>query len=532
MSELGPGVLVADRFVIDGPALAEGATGTLWPAWDEIGDRGVALKVVHAHLLDEPAALARLQSEAGAASRMRHAHLLVVHGLWTHAGRWVLVEERLHGPALDAGGVAPLSTGSTIAVGLQIVAGLRALHEAGLVHGDVRPGHVLLADRGAVLLGMGQAAVAGARATRPGQTAPEVAAGGPPGVAADLYGLGVSLHYALTGRLPFPDASPWELLGRQRRGPPERPPGPAGLAALIIDLLHPMPDRRPPDVRLVAHALRQLQEDPDTPVRWRPTFAPVRLGGAWAVHGTDPDTGGPALVAARLSKRRALALSRRLRAQGWEVRADPEGLSGEDLLAILLVGLVLGVVLPVIGFFFGAWAIARGRSTRARPGLSRSLPPVRARVPPRVVASGTEHALVAGALLLVSAVLLALEPLAALVPVVLLVALIVGTWRQRRRDAAADLLRARVEGALDEARLALEEHAMPLDASLSMLGELEAAEMAWRAGRTTPDAVLHTTESVRVRTSALPAVTPGAAPDLRDAMDRVRAELDPATPRA
>src|SRR5690606_33106556 len=124
---------------------------------------------------------------------------------------------------------------------------------------------------------------------------------------------------------------------------------------LIIELLHPYPDRRPADLRLVRHVLRRLQDDPDMVVQWRPKLAPVRLGGAWAVHGTDPATGGPALVAARLSRRRALALAKRLRARGWEVRADPEGLGGADLFAILAVGAILGVVLPVVGFFFGAW---------------------------------------------------------------------------------------------------------------------------------------------------------------------------------
>ena len=71
-----------------------------------------------------------------------------------------------------------------------------------------------------------------------------------------------------------------------------------------------------------------------------------------------------------------------------DVRADPEALSGADLLAIGLAGVVLGVVLPLVGAPLGAWALARGRSARVRPWLSRALPPVQAAVPPRIETEG------------------------------------------------------------------------------------------------------------------------------------------------
>jgi len=525
MSGFRPGQVVAGRFAIEGPAVAEGLVGAIWPAHDEIADRPVALKVVHAHLTGDPAAVARFQSEAGAASRLRHPHLLVVHGLWSHEGRWVLAEERLDGRGLEAGGVTPLATGSTVAIGLQLAEALRALHGAGHVHGDVRPGHVFLADRGAVLLGFGQA---GGRPTaRPGQTAPEVAAGGAPGVAADLYGLGVTLHFALTGRAPFRGESPWAVLGAQAKAPPDLPPGPAGLAALLVDLMHPDPDRRPPSVAMVRWALRRLQEDPHTVVRWRRRIAPVGLGRVWVVHGTDPDTGGPAVVHTGLSRRQAHAVTERLVAQGWAVRADRTSLTGRDLAWIAAGGVAAGVIVPVVGAPFGVLGAAWWRSRDVRPNLARALPRVVAPVPPRVVSSGTEYALVAGILLLLGAVLLAIEPMAALVPAALFAGLVVMFLTWRRRDTAADVLRSRLRGAFAEVRMALERRVLPLDDLLALQGEVEGIEGAWRAGKVGDSEALVRAEALLVRVGDRPPRPEASGEGVRTALARARSELDP-----
>ena len=522
MSDLARGALLAGRFVIEGEPLAEGGTGTVWPAWDEVASRPVAVKVLHGHLLRDPVALGRLQAEAGAACRLQHPNLLVVHGLWSHEGRWLLAEERLDGPALSAAGVAPLSTGSTVAIGLQLLQALLALHDAGFVHGDLRPGHVVLADRGAVLLGFGQV-VAGSSA-RPGQTAPEVAQGGPPRTPADLYGLGVTLHYALTGRLPFEGNSPWQVLGQQRSRRLEHPPGPCGLATFLVDLLHPDADRRP-SLQVARHVLRRLQEEPDRPVRWRASVAPVRFGGAWAVHGTDPETGAPALVTAGMPRGRARRLVARLRAQGWDVRADPEGLTGPGLLAIVAGAAVAGTVVPVVGLPVGAWLVARGLSARTRPALSAALPPVRAPVPPRVLPAGREHALGAGILLLAAAGLLAIKPALALIPGVLFAWLVVATWRQRRRDAAADVLRSRIAGAFAEVRHGLEARDLPLDDGLAILGEAEVLEAGWRAGRVPADVALSGAEALVERAAAGALRPEPSVEGVREALRRTRLDV-------
>jgi len=520
------GDVLAERFVIEGPPLGEGLTGAILPAHDEVADRPVAVKLVHDHLLEHGPALARLQAEAGAASRLRHPHLLVVFGLWSHQGRWFLVTERLDGRSLESPGTTPLTTEAVIVLGIQIAQALEAMHREGHVHGDVRPGHVMLSGRGAVLLGFGQVGVRGAAGSRPGQTAPEVAQGAPAGVPADVYGLGVALHHALTGRLPFRGATPWAVIGTQQRAAPESPPGPRGLARLIVDLMHPLPDRRPPSVRVVRKVLEQLRDDPDRPVRWeRGWLAPVDLTRGWVVHGTDPETGGPAVVCAGLGRRHAQSLVARLRDQGWEVRADREALGPTDLLWMLALGAILGVLVPLLGFPFGIWLGGRWRSRAVRHRLRVALPAVRSPVPPRLEPAGREHAAAAGILLLATALLLAWSPVWALVPGLLFAVLVAFAWRRRRLDQAATVFQGRLASAFQEIRHALEQHQHSLDDQLALEGEVDALEVDWQAGRVSGDHVLQRVEDLRLRVSATPLVEDPGPSKVRKALKSARTVL-------
>ena len=500
MTALGLGEVVAGRFVVEGAPLGHGQTATVYPAWDELAGRPVALEVLHSHLLREPAALAALKAEAEAARRVRHPHLLVVEGLWSHQGHWFLVTERLDGVRLPDQGVAPLTAASTVALGLEVAEALAFLHEEGHVHGDVRPGRVLLTDRGAVLLGFGQRGARGPWASLPGQTAPEVELGGPAGPPADLYGLGIVLHQALTGRLPWRGPTPWAVLGAQRAAPPRPPPGPAGIAWLIRELLQPEADRRPPSAEAVVRALRQLREDPDRRVSFDNWLAPWR--GTWAVHGTDPATGAPALVLAGLGRRRARALVRRLRVQGWEVRADREGLGLRDFAWITAFAFLVGLVLPLIGLPIGALLAASWRSQGARPRLREALPRVQAPVPPREVPGGTEHAAFAGLMLLVAAGLLVVWPELAVIPGVLFLFVLVDAWRIRRRDRTPRVTHGRLATVLAETRHLLERRPLDLDRQLTLQGELEALEADWQGGQIEAQRAVERAEEVLERALA------------------------------
>lgn len=493
-----PGEILSSRFVLGDAPLGAGATGVVWPAWDRDAARDVAVKVLHPHLVDDPRALAHLRAEAGAASRLHHAHILRVYGLWSHGEHPLLVTELVRGavPLEATGRIEPRAA---VELTLQVARALRAAHSADLVHGDVRPGNVLVSGQGARLFDFGLAAWVGAEVVgRPGQTAPEVLDGERPGPLADVYGLGLVLHAALTGEAPWDGPTPWAILGAQRSEPPRLPDGlPRGLVGLVRAALHPEPTERPPSVTAFLRDLTRLKRKPRRRYRVsRSPIAPFRPRSAWMVHGTDPLSGRPALVRASLTRRRARRLHDHLTSSGWDVQLSREALDSRDLLLAGAVGLVGAVVVPVVGsalFFVVAWLRSRGVRVRLR----RDLPVARAPVPPRELPGGREEALVGGILLLLTAALLALYPLAAIVPGVLALGLVVLTLTRRRHglhDQAAD---ARLRGLMTETRQRIDASGLPLDRRLGLEGEVGSLERDWTSGALERDAVLLRLESLR-----------------------------------
>ncbi|MCB9688527.1 MAG: serine/threonine protein kinase [Alphaproteobacteria bacterium] len=466
--------LIAERFRIDGEPLGRGSTGVVWPATDVVTGRAVAVKVLHPELVGDPATLARLQDAASAAGRLTHPHVVQVVGLWSDGpGRWVLVTERVEGRALqDVGG--PLAPSAVAALGFELASALEAAHLAGLVHGDVRPGNVLVGTGGARLFDFGSDLI------HPGQTAPEVVDGAPRGPAADLYGLGLVLWFAMSGQMPFEGvgAAP---IAAQRRGPPSTQDR-GGLWQLARLLLHPDPARRPTDLASIRAALARLRADPHRRLRLRRPLASFRMGRQYVVHGIDPGTGARALVATDLSRRSARRLLRHLRGQGWQVAAHPEALGWGDLALIGASTLVFGVLLPLVGAPLGAWLAWRYGTARTFPGLRRALPPLSVPLPPRELPAGAETAVVAGLLLLVAGLLLGLQTWAAVVPLALLVALAGWSWGRRAADPAGAAEAEHVRTALAETRWLIDHHAGGLDEALALTGEVGELEGAWLEG--------------------------------------------------
>src|SRR3954470_24890111 len=209
--------LVAGRYRL-GTLLGPGGMGRVWAARDELLDRDVAVKEVllpPAVPQDEREALvARTLREGRAAARVRSPRVVAVFDVVEDDERPWLVLQRLEprtlADVLEAEG--PLDPTRAALIGLQVLDGLAAVHAAGVLHRDVKPGNVLFGpDGGAVLADFGVATLQDDAAVTstglvigsPAFLAPERARGEAPTTAADLWSLGATLFAAVEGRSPF-----------------------------------------------------------------------------------------------------------------------------------------------------------------------------------------------------------------------------------------------------------------------------------------------------------------------------------------
>ena len=182
-------------------SLGRGAFGEVFRAFDPRLQRWVALKLRHA---DEPdLGSARLfLEEARRLARVRHANVVVIHGADIHDGRVGLWTDLVEGTTLDQGAV-PVPLDRVVRLADELGGALEAIHEAGLIHGDVKPSNVLVEDGAARLIDFGAGRELETDSPQmfgtPGYAAPEVLAGGPATPAADQFALAVLLRRLLEG---------------------------------------------------------------------------------------------------------------------------------------------------------------------------------------------------------------------------------------------------------------------------------------------------------------------------------------------
>jgi serine/threonine-protein kinase len=255
-------------------AAGEGGFGAVYRAYDPTLDRIVALKLRHAAAATVLPSGVDFVAEARRLARVRHPHVLAVHGASYHDGRAGLWTDWIEGETLsariDRGGA--LCGDELLRVLQELAAALAAVHQAGLVHGDVKASNVMLDLHGRVVLmdfgagfessDEGNAVGAGT----PRYLAPEVAAGKPATLAVDLYAYGVLAHLLATRRYP-------------QRGQAIVIPGPQRLRTLIARLLDADPAARP-RTDVLCRCLKQICDAPRVRVRrWLQASVVIGLAG-------------------------------------------------------------------------------------------------------------------------------------------------------------------------------------------------------------------------------------------------------------
>ncbi|WP_425271147.1 protein kinase domain-containing protein [Micromonospora arborensis] len=249
--------------------------GRVWQARDEMLQRDVAIKelVAPPGLRDDERRELRERSmrEARAVARLGHVNVVRVFDVLHSADDpWIVMElvrsRPLH-QVLEAEG--PMPPARAAHIGLGVLGALQAAHRAGVLHRDVKPANVLLADDGRVVLtDFGLATLPGdPRMTQTGMVlgspaflAPERATDGDVGPAADLWSLGATLYAAVEGRTPYQRSSPIATLAALATEPPPPPQRAGRLTPLLEGLL-----RREPDQRINAEEAERLLRQAATP---------------------------------------------------------------------------------------------------------------------------------------------------------------------------------------------------------------------------------------------------------------------------
>ncbi len=270
---MSPPATIAGRYRIDG-RLGAGGMSTVFLATDSVLERAVAVKLLAEHLAEDEDFVARFRREALAAARLQHPNVVQVFdsGQDPESHRHYIVMEYVNGPSC-----ADLlrehkrfDVEETVHVLRDACHGLDYAHRAGVVHRDVKPGNLLMAEETRITkladFGIAKAAEQ-TRITQVGAVlgtaaylSPEQALGEEAGPASDIYSLGVCAYQFLTGRLPHEYSSLTELALKQQREHvepllPMRPEVPRELDEAVRLCLERDPAARYPSALLLAEAL-------------------------------------------------------------------------------------------------------------------------------------------------------------------------------------------------------------------------------------------------------------------------------------
>ena len=272
--------LLGGRYVLR-ELLGSGGMAKAYLAHDEILDRDIALKVLREQYAENEEFVERFRREARSAAALSHPNVVSIYDRGEFEdGTYYIAMEYLPGGTLKdlilERGTLPSSM--VVEVANQVAEALRAAHEKGVVHRDIKPQNVLVTENGAMKVadfGIARAAAA----TTISRTsvvlgtvtymAPEQAMGEPASPRSDLYSLGVVLYEMLTGEVPFKAETPVAISMKHVNEPPRslrelNPEIPEGIEVLTMKLLSKAPQDRHQSADALLADLARIEEG--TPV--------------------------------------------------------------------------------------------------------------------------------------------------------------------------------------------------------------------------------------------------------------------------
>lgn len=273
---VGPGTIIANYSVVK--QVGEGGMGRVYKVWHPQLRKSFALKLLVEQLEQDAGAVDRFQSETLALAQLEHVNIVSAIDAGTWQGRPFLVTQFLEGTdlATHVANHGPFTLEQTARLALQIVRGMQAAHAIGFYHRDIKPSNLFLENNGHIkLLDFGLVRSETRESlTRTGcfmgsvdYLSPEQARDPRTADArSDIYSLGCTLLFLLSGKPPYPDADypslPAKLLAHGHQSPPWLEHALASsshpLLTLVQRMLMKQPERRPQSAQEILDCLESI----------------------------------------------------------------------------------------------------------------------------------------------------------------------------------------------------------------------------------------------------------------------------------
>jgi len=246
--------------------LGQGGQGTVFLGCAPSGER-VAVKLLHAEWTRDPVARARFAREVAAAGKVAPFCTAAIIDAQLDGDKPFVVSEFIDGPSLHAvvATDGPLAGSALDRLAVATATALSAIHQAGVVHRDFKPGNVLMGPDGVRVIDFGIARHGDATATltsqvfgTPGYMAPEVVRGEPAGPPADVFAWAATIAFAATGQSPFHATNMAAIIHRVTQGEPDLAALTGHLRGLVADCLAKDAAARPTAVDLLMRLLRHV----------------------------------------------------------------------------------------------------------------------------------------------------------------------------------------------------------------------------------------------------------------------------------